>query len=97
MIEAAKEVSTAVEGINKACSDVTRDENLLKDMHLASSQVENALNELIHHIRTVNKQRAQASIHDGAVDTILDATDRLFSSTGDAGEMVRQAKILATV
>lgn len=66
-------------------------------MHLASNQVEDALNELIHHIRTVNKQRAQASVHDGAVDTILDATDRLFSSTGDAGEMVRQAKILATV
>lgn len=66
-------------------------------MHLASNQVEDALNELIHHIRTVNKQRAQASVHDGAVDTILDATDRLFSSSGDAGEMVRQAKILATV
>lgn len=96
LIEAAKEVSRAVEGINKACSDATRDENLLKDMHFASKQVEDALNELIHHIRTVNKQRAQASIHDGAVDTILDATDRLFSSTGDAGEMVRQAKILAT-
>lgn len=66
-------------------------------MHLASNQVEDALNELIHHIRTVNKQRAQASVHDGAVDTILDATDKLFSSSGDAGEMVRQAKILATV
>lgn len=59
--------------------------------------MDDALNDLVNHIKTASKQRAQASAHDGAVDTILDATDRLFSSTGDAGEMVRQAKILATV
>lgn len=97
LIEAVKEVSRAVEGINKACHEATQDEGLLKDMNQASNQVEDALNDLLNHIRTASKQRAQASIHDGAVDTILDATDKLFSSTGDAGEMVRQAKILATV
>ncbi|XP_054725014.1 talin-1-like isoform X2 [Uloborus diversus] len=96
LIEACKEVSRAVEGINKACNEATRDEMLLGDMGQASRQVDDALNELLHHIRTASKQRAQATVHDGAVETILDATDRLFSSTGDAGEMVRQAKILAT-
>ncbi|GFY46974.1 talin-2 [Trichonephila inaurata madagascariensis] len=96
LIEAAKEVSRAVEGINKACNEATKDEALLNDMGQASGQVEDALADLVNHIKTASKQRAQASVHDGAVDTILDATDRLFSSTGDAGEMVRQAKILAT-
>ncbi|GIY58862.1 talin-2 [Caerostris extrusa] len=96
LIEAAKEVSRAVEGINKVCYEATKDNALLNDMGQASGQVEDALSDLVNHIKTASKQRAQATVHDGAVDTILDATDRLFSSTGDAGEMVRQAKILAT-
>ena len=33
--------------------------------------------------------------YDVAVDAILSATERLFSSMGNAQEMVRQAKILA--
>ena len=33
--------------------------------------------------------------YDTAVDAILSATERLFSSMGNAQEMVRQAKILA--
>jgi len=31
------------------------------------------------------------------VDSIMSATDRLFSSMGDTPEMVRQARILAMV
>ena len=34
-------------------------------------------------------------LYDAAVDAILLATERLFSSMGNAQEMVRQAKILA--
>ncbi len=33
--------------------------------------------------------------HDQSIDQILTASDRLFSSVGDASEMVKQAKILA--
>ncbi|CAF0840452.1 unnamed protein product [Didymodactylos carnosus] len=33
--------------------------------------------------------------HDESIDKILTASDRLFSSVGDASEMVKQAKILA--
>ena len=33
--------------------------------------------------------------HDQSIDQILTASDRLFSSVGDAVEMVKQAKILA--
>ena len=35
--------------------------------------------------------------HEEAVDTIINVTDRLFSSVGDAQEMVKQAKQLAQV
>lgn len=37
---------------------------------------------------------AQESIQESSVEQILIATDRLFASTGDAGEMVRQARVL---
>jgi hypothetical protein len=33
-------------------------------------------------------------VQEGAVEMILVATDRLFASTGDAAEMVRQARVL---
>lgn len=39
----------------------------------------------------------QGGQNEQAVDTILTATDRLFSSVGDAHEMVKQAKMLAQV
>lgn len=35
--------------------------------------------------------------HEEGVDTVINVTDRLISSTGDAHEMVKQAKYLAQV
>jgi hypothetical protein len=40
------------------------------------------------------REKARESVQEGAVETILVATDRLFASTGDAAEMVRQARVL---
>ena len=45
--------------------------------------------------RTGGRVRVKESVEEGAVDRILSASDRLISSTGDSGEMVRQARILA--
>ncbi len=96
IIEAAKEVAKAVENIVKVCQDSTQDERLIGDLRAAAADVTQALNNLLNHVRTLGDNRGRRTTeHDGAVDTILDATDRLFSSTGDATEMVRQAKILA--
>lgn len=44
--------------------------------------------------RLSGRERAKESIQESSVETILVATDRLFASTGDAGEMVRQARVL---
>lgn len=40
-------------------------------------------------------EEAEEKHHDESIDQIIVASDRLFSSVGDAGEMVKQAKILA--
>ena len=95
IIDAAKEVSRAVDNIVHECQDATGDGSLLDDVRASASKVSQALNDLLNHVRSVAEGRGRKTEQDGAVDTILDATDRLFSSTGDATEMVRQAKILA--
>ncbi|CAF4467662.1 unnamed protein product, partial [Adineta steineri] len=45
-------------------------------------------------IEEVNEENEEKH-HDQSIDQILVASDRLFSSVGDAAEMVKQAKILA--
>ncbi|XP_076336549.1 talin-1-like isoform X2 [Tachypleus tridentatus] len=93
--EAAKEVAKAVENVVTVCQEAVRDEGLLKELGTAATDVTQSLNDLLNHVRCYPEQHGQPSEHEGAVDTILDATDKLFSSTGDANEMVRQAKVLA--
>ncbi|XP_050033509.1 talin-2 isoform X1 [Dermacentor andersoni] len=96
LTEASKEVGKSVDAIVASCEDATRQEPLLSDLRAAAAQVSRALEELLLLIRGAPERRARATVaQDGALDTILDATDRLFSSTGDAPEMVRQAKVLA--
>lgn len=96
LTEASKEVGKSVDAIVASCEEATRQEPLLSDLRAAAAQVSRALEELLLLIRGAPERRARATTaHDGALDTILDATDRLFSSTGDAPEMVRQAKVLA--
>ena len=40
------------------------------------------------------REQATETIQESSVETILIATDRLLSSTGNAAEMVRQARVL---
>ena len=53
-----------------------------------------ALEDLLDHVRTAGQ--AAVTTHDLALDTILTSSDKLMASHGNAAEMVRQAKILAT-
>ncbi|XP_064472172.1 talin-2-like isoform X2 [Ornithodoros turicata] len=95
LTEAAKEVGKSVNNIVYTCQESTGDDRLLADLRGAAASVTQALSELLLLIRTAPERRARVSQHDEPLDTILDATDRLVSSTGDAPEMVRQAKVLA--
>uniref|UniRef100_T1K2Z5 I/LWEQ domain-containing protein n=2 Tax=Tetranychus urticae TaxID=32264 RepID=T1K2Z5_TETUR len=97
LTEACKEVARAVENVLKACQLSCKDPKLLLDLREAAAAVTRALNELLDQVRLYGSHRAKkVTENDGAVDTIIDATDKLFSSTGDAGEMVKQAKVLAS-
>ena len=62
----------------------------------AAQTVTDALNKLLQHIRDGSRMKSNGQ-YDSACDDILNATDRLFNSMGNAGEMVKQAKILAQV
>lgn len=95
LMNAVREVTKAVERLVEVCNETCGDENLLKELSVAASEVSRTLNDLLNHIKTATRgERAKESIQEGAVETILVATDRLFASTGDAGEMVRQARVV---
>ncbi|XP_076679087.1 talin_middle and talin-RS domain-containing protein rhea isoform X2 [Andrena cerasifolii] len=95
LMNAVREVTKAVEGLVEVCNETCSDENLLKELSAAASEVSRTLNDLLNHIKTATRgERAKESIQEGAVETILVATDKLFASTGDAGEMVRQARVV---
>lgn len=63
----------------------------------AAQGVRDALNELLTKVREGDVKPKEAEKYDATCDDILSATDRLFNSMGNAGEMVKQAKILAQV
>ncbi|KMQ93936.1 talin-1-like protein, partial [Lasius niger] len=95
LMNAVREVTKAVERLVEVCNETCGDENLLKELSIAASEVSRTLNDLLNHIKTATRgERAKESVQEGAVETILVATDRLFASTGDAGEMVRQARVV---
>ncbi|XP_056287859.1 talin-1 isoform X1 [Pseudoliparis swirei] len=95
LIEASKLVAKSVEGCVEASQGATGDEGLLKQVGVAATGVTQALNELLQHIKQYARGGHPIGRHGEATDRILDVTENIFSSMGDAGEMVRQARILA--
>ena len=73
------------------------DSDLLPEMMIAAQAVRDALNSVLIKVREGGRDAQQTGQYDAACDDILGATDRLFNSMGNAGEMVKQAKILAQV
>ncbi|XP_072108484.1 talin-1 [Mobula birostris] len=95
LIEAGKLVAKSVEGCVEASQAATNDEQLLKQVGVAATAVTQALNDLLQHIKLYASGGHPSGRYDQATDTILTVTENIFSSMGDAGEMVRQARILA--
>ena len=93
LIEACKLVAAAVEKIVLAAQDACKDGDALRDLGAAATAVTTALNGLIQQIK--EGVRMEPGQYDEACEAILAATDRLFSSMGNAQEMVKQAKLLA--
>ncbi|XP_025050766.1 talin-1 isoform X2 [Alligator sinensis] len=95
LIEAGKLVAKSAEGCVEASQAATDDEQLLKQVGVAATAVTQALNDLLQHIKQHATGGQPIGRYDQATDTILNVTENIFSSMGDAGEMVRQARILA--
>uniref|UniRef100_A0A670JPE5 Talin 1 n=1 Tax=Podarcis muralis TaxID=64176 RepID=A0A670JPE5_PODMU len=95
LVEAGKLVAKSVESCVDASQAATGDEQLLKQVGVAATAVTQALNDLLEHIKQHATGGQPIGRYDQATDTILNVTENIFSSMGDAGEMVRQARILA--
>lgn len=93
LFDASKQVATSVDGIVEASKHACKDDRLLSDLGAAATAVTKALNNLLQHVK-IGSSVGEGGQNEQAVDTILTATDRLFSSVGDAHEMVKQAKML---
>ncbi len=97
LVEAAKLVAKSVEAVVDSSKDATEDENLLRDLGEAATAVTKALNDLLQHVKQGTAASGRpTTLYDDACDKIMTATEKLFSSVGNAAEMVKQAKILAT-
>ncbi|XP_045150885.1 talin-2 [Echinops telfairi] len=95
LIEAGKLVDRSVENCVRACQAATNDSELLKQVSAAASVVSQALHDLLQHVRQFASRGEPIGRYDQATDTIMCVTESIFSSMGDAGEMVRQARVLA--
>ncbi|XP_058521731.1 talin-2 isoform X2 [Ochotona princeps] len=95
LIEAGKLVDRSVENCVRACQAATADTELLKQVSAAASVVSQALHDLLQHVRQFASRGEPIGRYDQATDTIMCVTESIFSSMGDAGEMVRQARVLA--
>ncbi|XP_023418036.1 talin-2 isoform X1 [Cavia porcellus] len=95
LIEAGKLVDRSVENCVRACQAATADAELLKQVSAAASVVSQALHDLLQHVRQFASRGEPIGRYDQATDTIMCVTESIFSSMGDAGEMVRQARVLA--
>ena len=69
----------------------------MNDLANAAKGVRDALNNLLNKVQEGSPNDRNGGPYDDACDDILNATDRMFNSMGNAGEMVKQAKVLAQV
>ena len=96
LMDCCRELAKAVENMLKQCQLSVKDPRLIDDLKAAAAAVTAALKDLLNHIRSVEDHKAQRITEDEkAVDTILEASDKICKSTGDANEMIKQARILA--
>ncbi|XP_077373008.1 talin-2 isoform X4 [Festucalex cinctus] len=95
LVEAGKLVDRSVETCVKACRSASDNGELLKQVGAAAGVVSQALSDLLQHVRHYASCGEPIGRYDQATDTIMNVTENIFTSMGDAGEMVRQARVLA--
>ncbi|KAJ8935035.1 hypothetical protein NQ314_013060 [Rhamnusium bicolor] len=91
---AVREVAKAVENLVSVCNESCPNEDLNNQLKAAASEVTRTLNDLLNHIKLASRERAQESVQEHSVEEIYTATDKISAASGDANEMVRQARRL---
>jgi talin len=91
---AVREVAKAIENLVAVCNETSTDNELMDQLRAAASEVTRTLNDLLNHIKFASRERAQETVQEYSVEEIYTATDRLSAASGDANEMVKQARVL---
>ncbi len=86
LVEAGKLVDRSVESCVKACRSASDDGELLKQVGAAAGVVSQALSDLLQHVRHYASCGEPIGRYDQATDTIMNVTENIFTSMGDAGE-----------
>ncbi|XP_072378613.1 talin-1 isoform X3 [Diabrotica undecimpunctata] len=91
---AVREVAKAVENLVAVCNESCPNEDLNNQLKVAASDVTRTLNDLLNHMKLAGRERVRETIQEHSVEEIYTATDKLSAASGDANEMVRQARRL---
>ncbi|MEQ2170448.1 hypothetical protein GOODEAATRI_000352, partial [Goodea atripinnis] len=98
LVEAGKLVDRSVETCVKACRSANSDGELLKQVAAAAGVVSQALSDLLQHVRHYASCGEPIGRYDQATDTIMNVTENIFTSMGDAGVAAREtAQALRTL
>lgn len=92
LVEAGKLVDRSVETCVKACRSASDDGELLKQVGAAAGVVSQALSDLLQHVRHYASCGEPIGRYDQATDTIMNVTENIFTSMGDAGECKESAE-----
>ncbi|CAG9763893.1 unnamed protein product [Ceutorhynchus assimilis] len=91
---AVREVAKAVENLVGICNEARPNDELNDQLKQAAAEVTRSLNDLLNHIKSASTRRVKESIQEQSVEEITIATDKIQAASGDANEMVRQARRL---
>ena len=97
LVEAGKLVERSVETCVRACRTASEDGGggggggeLLAQVGGAAGTVSQALGDLLQHVRRYASRGEPIGRYDQATDTIMNVTENIFTSMGDAGEPGRE-------
>lgn len=95
LVEAGKLVDRSVETCVKACRSASDDGELLKQVGAAAGVVSQALSDLLQHVRHYASCGEPIGRYDQATDTIMNVTENIFTSMGDAGEYCERTECVS--
>lgn len=82
LMDAAREVARAVEGILAVCQQSCQNDKLIDNLRGAAGEVTSALNDLLGHIKDAGRNKQGENDQEEAVGNIMAASDRLFAAQG---------------